>query len=176
MTDAEPKPAAPNPASRLSENVRLRLWPAGLSARLLVLTALFVMAAELLILAPSMAGYLQSRLEERVRAAELASLAVEAAPDQIVTDTLAGQLLNGAGVVSVAVQSDGIRRLLLQGPPMRRAPELIDLRRFNLLDWLGEPFVIGFGDNARMVRVVAKPRVSRRRLRGDHHPARAPAP
>jgi len=158
MTDAEPKPAAPNPASRLGENARLWLWPAGLSARLLVLTALFVMTAELLILAPSLAGFLQSRLEERVRAAELASLAVEAAPDQIVTDTLAGQLLNGAGVVSVAVQSDGIRRLLLQGPPMRRAPELIDLRRFNLAAWLGEPFAIAFGDDARMVRVVAKPR------------------
>ena len=57
-----------------------------------------------------------------MRAAELASLAVEAAPDQIVTDTLAGQPPNGAGVVSVAVQSDGIRRLLLQGPPTRRAP------------------------------------------------------
>ena len=38
MTDAEPPPAAPNPASRFSENVRLRLWPEGLSARLLVLT------------------------------------------------------------------------------------------------------------------------------------------
>ncbi len=158
MTDAAPNPAAPTPASRLSENARLWLWPAGLSARLLVLTALFVMAAELLILAPSLAGFVQSRLEERVRAAELASLAVEAAPDQIVTDTLAGQLLTGAGVVSVAVQSDGIRRLLLQGPPMQRAPELVDLRRSNLLGWLAEPFAIAFGDNARMVRVVAKPR------------------
>ena len=158
MTDAEPPPAAPNPASRLREHVRTRLWPEGLSARLLVLTALFVMAAELLILAPSLAGFVQGRLEERVRAAELASLAVEAAPDQIVTDTLASQLLTGAGVVSVAVQSDGIRRLLLQGPPMQRAPELVDLRRFNLPGWLGEPFAIAFGDNARMVRVVAKPR------------------
>jgi signal transduction histidine kinase len=158
MTDEPPPPAAPNPASRLSENARRWLWPSGLSARLLVLTALFVMAAELLILAPSLAGFLQSRLEERVRAAELASLAVEAAPDQIVTDTLSSQLLNGAGVVSVAVQSDGIRRLLLQGPPMRRAPELIDLRRANLASWLAEPFVIAFGDTNQMVRVVAKPR------------------
>ncbi len=158
MTDDAPNPAAPNPASRLGENARLWLWPEGLSARLLVLTALFVMAAELLILAPSLADYLQSRLEERVRAAELASLAVEAAPDQIITDTLSGQLLNGAGVVSVAVQSDGIRRLLLQGPSMKRAPELIDLRRRDPASWLIEPFVIAFGDDAQMVRVVAKPR------------------
>jgi signal transduction histidine kinase len=158
MTDAAPNPAAPNPASRFSENARLWLWPKGLSARLLVLTALFVMLAELLILAPSLAGFLQTRLEDRVRAAELASLAVEAAPDQVVTDTLSRQLLAGAGVVSVAVQSDGIRRLLLQGPPMKRAPQLIDLRRTHMLDWLAEPFDIAFGDGAQMVRVVAKPR------------------
>jgi signal transduction histidine kinase len=142
----------------LAENARRWLWPAGLSARLLVLTALFVMVAELLILAPSLASFVQGRLEDRVRAAELASLAVEAAPDQIVTDTLSSQLLNGAGVVSVAVQSDGIRRLLLQGPPMRRTPELIDLRRHDSVDWLAEPFNIAFGDSGQMVRVVAKPR------------------
>ena len=158
MTDAAPKSAAPLTASRLGVMARHRLWPEGLSMRLLALTALFVMAAELLILAPSLANFLQSRLEERVRAAELASLAVEAAPDQIVTDTLSGQLLNGAGVVSVAVQSDGIRRLLLQGPPMKRAPELIDLRRPSVFSWLGEPFAIEFGDASQMVRVVAKPR------------------
>ncbi|MEI9891304.1 MAG: histidine kinase dimerization/phospho-acceptor domain-containing protein [Caulobacteraceae bacterium] len=54
-------------------------------------------AAELVILAPSLASYEEQRLEERVRAAELASLAVEASPDQVVTDTLNAQLLNGAG-------------------------------------------------------------------------------
>jgi signal transduction histidine kinase len=158
MTDDAPSPAAPTQARVWGEKARLWLWPAGLSARLLMLTALFVMAGELLILAPSLAGYLESRLEERVRAAELASLAVEAAPDQIITDSLSNQLLAGAGVVSVAVQSDGIRRLLLQGPPMRRTPELVDLRRSNLASWLAEPFLIAFGGNDQMVRVVAKPR------------------
>jgi signal transduction histidine kinase len=157
MTQDARRTDAPEPAPRLGRQARLWLWPAGLSARLLVLTALFIMAGELLILAPSLAGFLQSRLEERVRAAELASLAVEAAPDQIVTDTLAGQLLTGAEVVSVAVQSDGIRRLLLQGPRMQRPPELIDLRRSNLVSWLAEPFVIAFGGDDQMVRVVAKP-------------------
>ena len=158
MTDDAPIPAAPSPAVLWARKARRYLWPAGLSARLLALTCLFVMTGELLVLAPSLASFLQSRLEERVRAAELASLAVEAAPDQIVTDTLSGQLLTGAGVVSVAVQSDGIRRLLLQGPPMRRAPELVDLRKADLADWLTEPFAIGFGPKDRMLRVVAKPR------------------
>ena len=162
MTDAEPNAASPKgvlgQASRFSESARLRLWPKGLSARLLVLTALFVMLAELLILLPSLASFLEGRLDDRVRAAELASLAVEAAPDQVITDTLSRQLLNGAGVVSVAVQSDGIRRLLIAGPPMKRTPELVDLRRYNAAHWLAEPFAVAFGDSTRMMRVVAKPR------------------
>ncbi|MEI9890420.1 MAG: HAMP domain-containing sensor histidine kinase [Caulobacteraceae bacterium] len=133
------------------------LWPGGLSARLLLLTVLFVMLAELLILAPSLASYERGRLEERVRAAELASLAVEASPDQVVTDTLSGQLLKGAGVVSVAVQSEGIRRLLLQGPPMAHAPYLVDLRTQGPLGWLLQPFHVLTGDPAQMVRIVAKP-------------------
>ena len=157
MTDAAPTPAAPNPEPHRGLPRRW-LWPGGLSARLLVLTALFVMLAELLILAPSLASFEEGRLEERVRAAELASLAVEASPDQVVTDTLAGELLNGAGVVSVAVQSDGIRRLLLQGPPMARAPYLIDLRTQGPLGWLFQPFRVLTGDPAQMVRIVAKPR------------------
>ena len=156
MTDAEPTPAAPGPEPTRGLPRRW-LWPGGLSARLLLLTVLFVMGAELLILAPSLASYERGRLEERVRAAELASLAVEASPDQVVTDTLSSQLLNGAGVVSVAVQSDGIRRLLLQGPRLARAPLLVDLRTQGPLGWLLQPFAVLTGDPAQMVRIVARP-------------------
>jgi signal transduction histidine kinase len=134
------------------------LWPGGLSARLLLLTVVFVILAELLILAPSLAGYEETRLEDRVRSAELASLAVEASPDQVVTDSLSSQLLAGAGVVSVAVQSDGIRRLLLQGPRLTRPPLLVDLRQHSPLGRLIRPFGILTGDSKQMVRIVAKPR------------------
>ena len=111
MTDAaEVAPDEPRSGGR-----RLPL-PTGLSPRLLLLTILFALVAELLILAPSLASYHEARLLDRVRAAELASLAVEAAPEGGVSDALAAQLLNGAGVVSVAVQSGGVRRLLLEAP------------------------------------------------------------
>src|SRR5437868_6603810 len=115
------------------------------------------MLAELLILAPSLASYAQQRLEERLRAAELASLAVEASPDQVVTDTLSSQLLAGAGVVSVAVQSDGIRRLLLPGPRLALAPTLVDLRTRGPVGWLLQPFRLLTGAPQQMMRIVAKP-------------------
>jgi signal transduction histidine kinase len=171
MSDADPVPVPEPPGGRAQRAgaVRVRgpgwrglwrrgIWPGGLSSRLLVLTVLFVVLAELLILGPSLAGFHEGRLTDRVRAAELASLAVEAAPDQMVTETMSGQLLAGAGVVSVAVQSDGIRRLLLQGPRMERTPDLVDLRHRNLVAWLAEPFRTMFARPDRMVRVVAAPR------------------
>jgi signal transduction histidine kinase len=132
-------------------------WPGGLSARLLLLTALFVMAAELLMLAPSLAAFQDAWLTSRVRAAELASLAVEAAPAGVVSDKMAGELLEGAGVVSVAVQSGGVRRLLLQAPRMARFPQLVDLRRFDPLAWLSAPFEVIAPGGPPMLRVVARP-------------------
>ncbi len=154
MTDASPD-GAPARTARLARRL---IWPVGLSARLLLLTALFALAAGLLILAPSLAGFQENRLLDRVRAAELASLAVEAAPARTVSNAMSAQLLNGAGVVSVAVQSGGVRRLLLEAPRMRRTPELVDLRQRNPIEWLAQPFWTLFSDDERMVRVVAKPR------------------
>jgi signal transduction histidine kinase len=115
-------------------------WPGGLSARLLLLTAIFVMLAELSILAPALAAFEVDWLKGRVHDAELASLAVKAAPAGVVSNRMEGELLAGAGVKSVAVSTDGVRRLLLQGPYLTRTPELVDLRQQNFADWLAAPF------------------------------------
>ena len=154
MTDASTDAAPAEPAN----GGRRWIWPGGLSARLLLLTVLFALAAGALVLIPSLASYQEARFLDRVRAAELASLAVEAAPARTVSNSMAAQLLNGAGVVSVAVQSGGVRRLLLEAPRMRRTPELVDLRNRNPAVWLAEPFWTLFGGDERRVRVVAKPR------------------
>lgn len=132
-------------------------WPGGLSARLLLLTALFVLAVELIMLVPSLASFEQDWLVGRVRDAELASLAVEASPAGVVGDRMAGELLQGAGVVSVAVGSDGVRRLLLQAPRLKRTPELIDLRHVTPLDWIGAPIATLTASPSRVLRVVGRP-------------------
>lgn len=130
----------------------------GLSVRLLALTALFVLVAQLLILAPSLASYEESWLVDRVRLAEVASLAVEAAPARAVAETQRAQLLRGAGVVSVAVRSGGVLRLLLAAPRTAKAPELVDLRDRNVFAWLAAPFRTLGPNAAPFLRVVAKPR------------------
>ena len=160
----EPGPARTarqRPAADASRDVRRTarrfFWPGGLSLRLLILTVLFVALAGLMILPSSLAQFEDSWLIDRVRAAELASLAVDAAPNQVVSDKLSNQLLEGAGVVSVAVQSDGVRRLLLAAPRMKRTPYLVDLR-VEAPTSLVAPFETLLGGGGRMVRVVAKPR------------------
>ncbi len=137
-------------------------WPAlrgpvGLSARLLLLTTLFMLVAQLFILVPSLAGFEDSWLADRSHQAVVASLAVDAAPNGVVSDKLAGQLLKGAGVVSVAVQAKGVRRLLLAAPRMEQAPALVDLRSQSTADFLLQPFITLGPGAPRMLRVVERP-------------------
>jgi signal transduction histidine kinase len=134
-------------------------WPGGLSARLLLLTAVFVILAELMVLVPSLAAYEDGWLTDRVRAAELASLAVEAAPAGVVSEELARELLAGAGVIQVALQTDGVRRLTLTAPRLIHTPELVDLRSWRPVAWALRPFrALAYGGDALVFRVVAKPR------------------
>ena len=105
---------------------RRLFWPGGLSARLLVLTVVIATLGGTLAILPAMAAYEKQWLLDRVRAAELASLAAEVAPDRVVSEQLKTQLLEGAGVEIVAVSSDGVRRLVfLIGGADGLDPELV---------------------------------------------------
>ncbi len=147
--------APPHPSTSPSE--RGFSWPGGLSARLLLFTALIVALANLLILPPNLAASEKQNLRDRLRAAELASLVEETAPNRIVSQRLSQQLLNATGVVSVAIQADGMRRLVLEAPHLMRTPYLVDLRRDNPMSWL-DPFRTLFSGGGRMVRVVDRTR------------------
>ena len=70
-----------------------KFLPGGLSARLLVLTTGFVMLAEVLIYLPSAARFRETYFEARLEAAYLATRAVLAAPDEMVTQDMADELL-----------------------------------------------------------------------------------
>ena len=150
--------ASTDAGSRPAPRGRRLLWPGGLSTRLLILTVLIAAAAALLILVPSLADYQENGYLDRVRAAELASLAVDVAPARTVSAAIKTQLLRGAGVVSVAVQSEGVRRLEVEAARMPRTPELVDLRNRDFATWISQPFLTLFSADERYVRVVARPR------------------
>ena len=71
-------------------------WLTGLSARLLILTIFFVMLSEVFIYAPSIGRYRLVYMQERIAAAHLASLALDAPSDNVVGVQLMEQLLDHA--------------------------------------------------------------------------------
>ncbi len=154
MADAKP------PRERATSAERRLLLPGGLSARLLLLSVAIVVLANLLILPQNLAAFEEQWLFDRLRAAELASLVEEFVPNGQVTGRVSDQLLAPAGVVSVAFQTDGERRLILQAPRLARTPYLVDLRRTNPMSWL-QPLRTLVGGGGDMVRVMARPRFRR---------------
>ena len=160
-TPQGPAPKGRSPgdnAHEASRYARRLFWPGGLSSRLLILTVLFVALGGLVILPWSLALYEENWLDDRLRAAELASLAVDQEPYGV-SDRLSSQLLDGAGVLSVAVWSDGVQHLMLAPPRSPRTPYLVDLRDGVSFDLLAAPFETLFSGKNRMVRVRAQPRL-----------------
>src|SRR5262245_13550279 len=83
----------------------------GLSGKLLLLTILFVMVAEVMIYVPSIANFRIMWLKDRLAAAHTAALVLDAAPSGMVPESLAMQLLDSIGAKAVAMKIDQQRRL-----------------------------------------------------------------
>src|SRR6187551_2918116 len=92
----------------------------GLSGKLLLLTIVFVMVAEIMIYVPSIANFRLNWLNDRLAAAHTAALVLEAAPSGMVPDSLARQILGSVGARTVAMKMGTQRRLLAvsEMPPM----------------------------------------------------------
>ena len=101
----------------------------GLSAKLLLLTALFVMIAEVLIFLPSVANFRVNWLTDRLTAARLASLAADAVPDHNVPANVRLELLQTAKVQYVAIKQNDMRRLVLPPEQPIHVERSYDLRR-----------------------------------------------
>ena len=91
----------------------------GLSGKLLVLTILFVMIAEVLIYVPLVANFRVNWLRDHLAGAYTAALVLEAAPSGMVPESLAKQILDSIGARAVAMKMGTSRRLLAVGdaPP-----------------------------------------------------------
>src|SRR5690606_16340699 len=103
-------------------NIRLSGRYIGLSGRLMILTIGFVLLAEVLIYVPSIARFRLQFLESHITRAQIATLAVEASPDNSVPQMLESELLENAGVLAVALRRNDARYLMLGGA----LPEPVD--------------------------------------------------
>ena len=104
---------------------KLRL---GLSGKLLFLTILFVMVAEILIYVPSVANFRMNWLNDRLAAAHTAALVLDAAPSGMVPESLAKQILDSIGARAVAMKMGTQRRLLAAADVPSQIAQDIDLR------------------------------------------------
>ncbi len=97
-----------------SEKGRASRYVPGLSAKLLLLTILFIMLAEVLVFVPSVSNFRRQWLTERLAAAHIASLAAEAAPGGQLPSMLRDELLERAKVKAIAVKRADARVLIIE--------------------------------------------------------------
>ena len=100
----------------------------GLSGKLLFLTVLFVMLAEVLIYVPSIANFRLNWLNDRLAAAHTAALVLDAAPSGMVPESLAKQILSSIGARAVAMKMGTQRRLLAANDVPSQIEQDIDMR------------------------------------------------
>lgn len=84
-----------------------------LPTKLLAITILFVMLAEILVFVPSIASFRVNWLNERLTSARLAALAGEARPDGVIPAMVRREILSTAQVRAVAIKRGDSRRLVL---------------------------------------------------------------
>jgi signal transduction histidine kinase len=100
----------------------------GLSGKLLFLTIIFVMLAEILIYVPSVANFRLNWLNDRLAAAHTAALVLDAAPSGTVPESLTKQILQSIGARTVAIKMGSERRLLAAANVPSRIAQDIDMR------------------------------------------------
>ena len=84
--------------ARAAPSARRRAPAFGLSWRILGLVVSAIMLAELLLFLPSIARFRVVYLEQLIESGTLAALALDATPDNMVTDEVRRSLLNNARV------------------------------------------------------------------------------
>ncbi|KEJ88675.1 sensor histidine kinase [Sulfitobacter donghicola] len=97
-----------------------------LSGRLLVLTTIFVMIAEIMIFVPSIARFREDYMLNRLERAQIASLTLLA--DDMIDAELEAELLLNAEVFNVVLRRDEVRQLALTSPMPQLISETVDLR------------------------------------------------
>ncbi|PRY93531.1 hypothetical protein BCF33_2402 [Hasllibacter halocynthiae] len=127
-----------------------------LSGRFLVLSALFVMLAEVLIFVPSIARYREEWLSARLEAAQIAALSVIAGDDMIAA-TLEAELLETAGVYNVVLQRDAVRQLILSSDLRGQVAASYDLRTATPLTLIRDAFARLLDPEDELIRVVGAP-------------------
>ena len=140
-----------------AENGRASRYVPGLSAKLLLLTILFIMLAEVLVFVPSVSNFRRQWLTERLAAAHIASLAAEAAPGGQLPSMLRDELLERAKVKAIAVKRADARVLIVEMDMPAEIDASYDLRNASWLTLIADALMVYVTPEDRVIRVVGEP-------------------
>ena len=126
-----------------------------LSGRFFILTVLFVVLAEVLILVPSVARFRQDYLSASLERAQIASLALEA-EDRISSD-LEAELLETAEIYNVVLRRNEVRQLVLSSPIPAPIVASFDLRHPSAYDLVVDGLAALFDSSDQVIRVLGDP-------------------
>lgn len=140
---------------------RARAFASSLAGRLLGLMILAVLAGELIIFAPALAGFHENWLRERMNLSQVAALALEDTPEVELGSELAFELLNNAGVQRAALEREGERVLLLEAPDAPEPEQLTIYDYTSARGWqpMAWAFQSLFAAPGRTLLVRARPRI-----------------
>lgn len=126
-----------------------------LSGRFLILTVIFVILAEVLILVPSVARVREDYLLSRLERAQIASLALLA--DDMISSDLEQELLKNAGVYNVVLRRDEARQLVLSSEVPGPVTATYDLRDPTAIQLIRDSLYQLFQPENRVIRVIGNP-------------------
>ncbi len=126
-----------------------------LSGRLLILTTVFVMIAEVLIFVPSIARFREDYMLNRLERAQIASLALLA--DDMLDPALEEELLTNAQVFNVVLRRDEVRQLMLASDLPQPIAQTYDLRDATAMVLIRDALRRMVNQEDEVIRVIGAP-------------------
>ncbi|WP_319772695.1 HAMP domain-containing sensor histidine kinase [Breoghania sp.] len=126
----------------------------GLSAKLLILTVIFVMLSEVLIFVPSIANFRNNWLSDRLRTAAVAAAVL--AESDVISPALQTRLLAATGASAIALNDGPARRLIAMNamPPM--VDEIVDMNTMDATTAILQSFgTLIYGEH-RTLRAIGR--------------------
>ena len=115
------------------------------------------MVIEVVIFVPSVARFRQDWLQEKLRMAEVASLALLATPEGMLDPDLEAALLARTGALSIALRRDGARALVLSQNDPRPITATVDLRDGSFALRVTEALADIARPSGQLIRVLGVP-------------------
>lgn len=128
----------------------------GLSSKLLILTILFVMLSEVLIFVPSISKFRVDWLSRKLELAEIAALVYSRASADLMDEALEREMLDRLDIQTLALRTEGQRRLLAMVDMPGKIARVDDIRTMNPYQSVLAAFDTLVWGEGRTVRVMGQ--------------------